>query len=106
MEQAKADLIDKIGEERGSRITDYNRNILLFPSLVINDIMAVTARTYYPTSPGFMEVQGYALARKGEGPEARLARNDSFLEFLGNGGFATPNENDAQELCKEGCMSN
>src|SRR5690625_7018122 len=64
MEQAKADLIDEFGEERGSRITDYNRNILIFPNLVINDIMAVTARTYYPTSPGFMEVQGYALDRK------------------------------------------
>jgi len=106
MEQAKADLIDKFGEERGSRITDYNRNILIFPNLVINDIMAVTARTYYPTSPGFMEVQGYALAPKGEGPEARLARNDSFLEFLGPGGFATPDDNEALELCQEGYMNN
>lgn len=102
MEKIKENLIKKYGKERGERITNYNRNILIFPNLVINDIMAVTARTYYPTSPGYMEVQGYSLAPIGEKEDARLARNSSFLEFLGPGGFATPDDNEALELAQEG----
>lgn len=106
MEDIKAELVKRFGQERAERIANYNRNILIFPNLVINDIMAITARTYYPISPGYMEVQGYSLAPKGESSTARLARNNSFLEFLGPGGFATPDDNEALELCQEGYLNN
>ncbi|RLL44827.1 aromatic ring-hydroxylating dioxygenase subunit alpha [Oceanobacillus piezotolerans] len=106
MEKIKARLKEKYGEERAERITNYNRNILIFPNLVINDIMAVTARTFYPTSPGYMEVTGYALAPVGEPEDHRLARNNNFLEFLGPGGFATPDDNEALELCQEAYTNN
>ena len=106
MEKVKENLVKRHGKERGDRIANYNRNILIFPNLVINDIMAVTARTYYPTSPGYMEVLGYSLAPKGEGEAARIARNNSFLEFLGPGGFATPDDNEALELAQEGYSNN
>ena len=38
--------------------------------------------------------------------EFRAIRNDSFLEFLGPGGFATPDDNEALELCQEGFLNN
>ncbi|MFC2949829.1 aromatic ring-hydroxylating oxygenase subunit alpha [Virgibacillus sediminis] len=106
MEKMKEKLTEKHGAERAERITSYNRNIIIFPNLVINDIMAITARTFYPTSPGYIEVQGYSLAPKGEDPEHRLARNNNFLEFLGPGGFATPDDNEALELCQEAYTNN
>src|SRR5690625_384850 len=106
MEEIKEGLVDRFGKERADRIANYNRNILIFPNLVINDIMAITARTFYPTSPGYMEVSGYSLAPKGEADAHRQARNTNFLEFLGPGGFATPDDNEALELCQEAYNNN
>lgn len=106
MERMKERLIEKFGEERASRIADWNRNIVIFPNLVINDIMAITARTFYPTSPGYLESYGYSLAPKDENMVHRLARNNNFLEFLGPGGFATPDDNEALELCQEAYNNN
>jgi p-cumate 2,3-dioxygenase alpha subunit len=106
MEKMKARLVERFGEDRADQIANYNRNIIIFPNLVINDIMAVTARTFYPTSPGYMEVTGYSLAPKEENEDHRLARNNSFLEFLGPGGFATPDDNEALELCQEAYTNN
>ena len=48
------------------RIAKKNRNIWIFPNLVINDIMAITIRTFYPIEPGYIEATGYALAPKVE----------------------------------------
>ena len=106
MEKKKARLAERFGKKRAERITDYNRNILIFPNLVINDIMAVTARTFYPITPDYMEVWGYSLAPIGEPEKHRLARNNNFLEFLGPGGFATPDDNEALELCQEAYTNN
>ncbi|UJL45591.1 Rieske 2Fe-2S domain-containing protein [Virgibacillus sp. NKC19-16] len=106
MEEMKVKLAERFGEERADRIANYNRNIVIFPNLVINDIMAVTARTFYPTSPGYIEVSGYSLAPKGENEAHRMARNNNFLEFLGPAGFATPDDNEALELCQEAYNNN
>ena len=63
-DEIKAKLVEKFGEERAERIATSNRNLLIFPNLVINDIMAITIRTFYPIEPGYMEVTGYALSTK------------------------------------------
>lgn len=106
MDKIKAKLEKKFGKERAERITSKNRNILIFPNLVINDIMAITIRTFYPITPDYMEVTGYALAPKFEDDEHRIIRNNNFLEFLGPGGFATPDDNEALELCQEAYTNN
>ncbi|MFK9090481.1 aromatic ring-hydroxylating dioxygenase subunit alpha [Bacillus salipaludis] len=106
IDEIKNKLIEKFGHERADRIANFNRNIIIFPNLVINDIMAITVRTFYPTQPDFMEVTGYALAPKNENEKFRQRRNDNFLEFLGPGGFATPDDNEALELCQEGFQNN
>jgi len=106
IDEITSKLENKFGKERAERITQKNRNLLIFPNLVINDIMAITIRTFYPIEPGYMEVSGYALAAKGENEEFRHRRNDNFLEFIGPGGFATPDDNEALELCQEGFLNN
>jgi p-cumate 2,3-dioxygenase alpha subunit len=106
IENIKNKLIEKFGPERAERISGYNRNLLIFPNLVINDIMAITVRTFHPIRPDYMEVTGFALAPKGESETFRHRRNDNFLEFLGPGGFATPDDNEALELCQEGFLNN
>ncbi len=97
-----AKLVARHGAERAERIAHYNRNLHIFPNLVINDIMALTIRTFHPTSPDFMSVNAWALAPKDEDPKDRSARLYNFLEFLGPGGFATPDDIEALEQCQEG----
>jgi p-cumate 2,3-dioxygenase subunit alpha len=95
-------LLKRFGKERAERIATYNRNLFVFPNLVVNDIMAVTVRTYYPTAPDFMTISAWALAPRGEGHWARKYRLFNFLEFLGPGGFATPDDVEALEQCQRG----
>lgn len=95
-------LVARFGSERADRIATYNRNLFIFPNLVINDIMAVTVRTYYPNAPDHMNISAWALAPKEETEWARKYRLFNFLEFLGPGGFATPDDVEALEQCQRG----
>lgn len=62
MEQIYARLAARLGDDKARRIATHNRNMIIFPNLVINDIMAITIRTFYPVTPGEMMVNGWALA--------------------------------------------
>lgn len=99
------ELVSKHGEERASRMADVNRNLLIYPNLVINDIMAITVRTFMPVSADRMEITAWELAPGEELPELRQRRLDSFLTFLGPGGFATPDDIEALESCQQGFHS-
>jgi len=100
-----ANLVEKHGKERADRICFKNRNLLIFPNLVINDIMAVTFRTFWPTAPDYMNVSAWALAPAEESDWARTYRLNNFLEFLGPGGFATPDDVEALESCQAGYLN-
>jgi p-cumate 2,3-dioxygenase alpha subunit len=102
MEAIYAKLVARLGEDKAKRIATRNRNLLIFPNLVINDIMAITIRTFYPTAPGQMIVNGWALAPNEESDWARKYRLYNFLEFLGPGGFATPDDVEALQSCQAG----
>ncbi len=105
IDAARAALVERHGEQRGTRIADSNRNMLIYPNLVINDIMAVTVRTFMPSSPGQMDVTAWQLAAKDEHPAVRQTRLDNFLTFLGPAGFATPDDVEALESCQQGFNS-
>jgi p-cumate 2,3-dioxygenase subunit alpha len=92
----------RFGAERARRICETSRNLGIFPNLVINDIMAITVRTFYPVSPDYMEVNAWALAPADESAEDSALRLDNFLTFLGPGGFATPDDVEMLESCQRG----
>lgn len=98
----KKELVDRLGPERAERIAYLGRNSGLFPNLVINDIMAITIRTFYPIAPDLMEVNSWALGVKGETAQQRKLRLDNYLEFLGPGGFSTPDDVEALESAQRG----
>lgn len=100
--QVVAELEARVGPERAQRIADCDRNLGIFPNLVINDIMAITVRTFYPIAPDLINVSSFALAPVGESKEDRKRRLDNFLEFLGPGGFATPDDVEALESAQRG----
>jgi len=95
-------LEERHGKEWAYRVAQTSRNLQIFPNLIINDIMAVTVRTYYPVAPDYMEVSAWALAPKDETPADRSLRLDNFLTFLGPGGFAAPDDVEMLESCQKG----
>lgn len=102
IEAIHARLVERHGQEKADRMAHKNRNMLIFPNLVINDIMAITIRTFFPQSPDYMLVNGWSLAPREESEWARKFRLSNFLEFLGPGGFATPDDVEALESCQNG----
>lgn len=102
IEKVKQELVERLGAERAERISYYSRNSGMFPNLVINDIMAITVRTFYPVAPDLMEVSSWTLGVKGESETQRKLRLDNYLEFLGPGGFATPDDVEALEIAQRG----
>ena len=101
-----AALEERVGPERADRIAHKNRNMVIFPNLVVNDIMAITVRTFFPTAPDYVEVNAWALAPVEESEWLRKYRLFNFTEFLGPGGFATPDDVEAIEKCQQGYAAN
>jgi p-cumate 2,3-dioxygenase alpha subunit len=95
-------LTARFGAERANKMTRTSRNLFIFPNLIINDIMAITVRTFFPVTHDYMEITAWALAPKDESPENRALRLDNFLTFLGPGGFATPDDVEMLENCQRG----
>lgn len=102
IEAIQQDLTARLGQERAERIAKQSRNMIIFPNLVINDVMAITVRTFWPTAPDYMEVNAWALAPAEESEWLRKFRLFNFTEFLGPGGFATPDDVEAIEKCQIG----
>jgi p-cumate 2,3-dioxygenase subunit alpha len=92
----------RFGRERAWRICETSRNLVIFPNLAINDIMAITIRTFYPVSTDYLEVDAWAIAPIDESAEDSKLRLDNFLTFLGPGGFATPDDVEMLESCQRG----
>jgi len=100
IERANARLIERHGEFYGEQIANLDFNMVIFPNLVINNIMAVVIRKFEPIRPDLMHVTAWSLAPGEESAEARKVRNESFLSFLGPAGLATPDDNEALESCQ------
>jgi p-cumate 2,3-dioxygenase alpha subunit len=102
IERIRAELLERLGEERAKRVADTNRNLVVFPNLVLNDGSSVTVRTFHPLAADHMRVSAWALGPVEETPAARAIRLDSFLTFYGPGGFATPDDIEALEMVQAG----
>lgn len=100
VEEAAARLIERFGPDYGHRVANLDFNMLVFPNLVINNIMAVIIRKIEPIDVDEMHVTAWSLGPSEEGPAARSARNQAFLSFLGPAGLATPDDNEALESCQ------
>jgi phenylpropionate dioxygenase-like ring-hydroxylating dioxygenase large terminal subunit len=104
IEAKRAALITRFGADRGQRMAGTFRNLLIFPNLIINDVAAITIRRVEPVTPDRVAVEAWAVAPAEEaaGSPALQRRLDSFLTFLGPGGFASPDDVEALESCQQG----
>lgn len=102
VEAVYARLVERFGSKRANLIAKHTRNLFIFPNLIINDVQAVTVRTFYPVRHDRMSVNSWALGPKNEPAELRKLRLDNYLTFLGPGGFATPDDVELLESCQRG----
>jgi len=68
---------------------------VIFPNLIILDLMGVVVRKITPTAAGHTKVTQWSLATTGEAADMRARRLDNFITFQGPGGFATPDDLEA-----------
>jgi phenylpropionate dioxygenase-like ring-hydroxylating dioxygenase large terminal subunit len=102
IEAIRKELVQRLGEHRAARVADTNRNLVVFPNLVINDGSSVTVRNFFPVSADKMRVTAWALGPVEETEAQRARRLHAFLTFYGPGGFATPDDVAALELVQQG----
>jgi p-cumate 2,3-dioxygenase alpha subunit len=95
-------ITQKHGPDRAKRICDHQKNLIIFPNLVINDHVSITVRMFQPLSVNTMRVTAWAVGPKDETPLLRKIRLDNFLTFLGPAGLATPDDNEMLELAQVG----
>lgn len=105
IEAYQAKLEARLGVERAHRVAKRSFNLLIFPNFAVLNIHAVALRSFQPVRPGYMEAMMWSLAPAGESRELRACRLNNFLEFLGPGGFATPDDIEALETCQLGYES-
>jgi len=103
--EVRARMVARHGEERARLICDLDFNMVVFPNLVINDIMGTVIRQVNPVAPDAIELTQWSLGPVDETPEDRELRLKSFLTFLGPGGLATPDDVEATEACQRGFAS-
>jgi p-cumate 2,3-dioxygenase subunit alpha len=102
MDAMRAELVKRLGPTRAGRVADTNRNLSIFPNLVINDGSSVTVRHFYPIGPDKMRVVAWALGPVEETEAQRARRLHAFLTFYGPGSFATPDDVAALEAAQAG----
>ena len=74
MARVRQRLVEKHGEERAYRMADTSRNLLIYPNLIINDIVAITIRYFEPLAPDSMEVTAWHLVPREESETVLAAR--------------------------------
>jgi len=99
--QMRAELEQRLGPARAERVANTNRNLAIFPNLVINDGSSVTVRSFTPVTADRMKVTAWALGTVEETKEQRARRLHAFLTFYGPGGFATPDDVAALESAQQ-----
>ena len=102
IEALKSALVNRFGDARAERIAERQRNLIVFPNLVINDNIGLSVRTVYPQGPDKLMAYVWALGTRNEDPLLRKIRLDNYLTFVGPGGFATPDDFEAFALCQRG----
>jgi p-cumate 2,3-dioxygenase alpha subunit len=98
----RAELTAAFGEQRARTMAEVDRNLLVFPNLVINDHSAVLIRTWEPQGVDKIVVTAWTIAPREEAEEIRALRLRNYLTFFGPAGFATPDDIEALESVQRG----
>lgn len=94
-------LVQRFGRERAEAIAHTNKSLFIFPNLVINDILGLNIRTFFPVSSAQVNVTVWGAGFSDESPQERAARINGLISFIGPGGFGTPDDVEILESCQQ-----
>ena len=105
IDEVRAELVERLGPDRASRIADHSRIFFVFPNLLMFDIEALSIRMLEPTSARTTDVTAWHLAPRDEPDDVRSLRLRTLVSFIGPGGLATPDDIEAYESIQRGIES-
>ncbi|MDF5988187.1 hypothetical protein P4131_30370 [Pseudomonas aeruginosa] len=82
--------MERFGQARAEDIAHTNKSLFIFPNLVINDILGLNIRSFFPTAADEVSVTVWGAGFADETREERAARINGLISFIGPGGFGTP----------------
>ena len=105
MQGIKDELVARHGRDKALRMCEKSRNLLIFPNLIVNDIMAVTIRVFQPTGPAGMDVTAWQPGPR-RGSRRPAAPPPRFLPDLPRAGRVRHADDvEAVESCQQGFRS-
>ncbi|MDF5806209.1 SRPBCC family protein [Pseudomonas aeruginosa] len=87
-------------QARAEDIAHTNKSLFIFPNLVINDILGLNIRSFFPTAADEVSVTVWGAGFADETREERAARINGLISFIGPGGFGTPDDVEILESCQ------
>ncbi len=92
--------MERFGQARAEDIAHTNKSLFIFPNLVINDILGLNIRSFFPTAADEVSVTVWGAGFADETREERAARINGLISFIGPGGFGTPDDVEILESCQ------
>ena len=100
--EVQARLEEIHGEEYADQLCNDEFNMLIFPNLAVNDHFSTNIRFLEPDGVGRMKANSWSLGPREEPDVLREIRKKNFINFLGPGGLATPDDAEALLHCQLG----
>ena len=98
----KADIEQRMSPQRARWILHHQRNVLIYPNLLLQDNASTQIRVIRPLDVASCEVNIYAIAPVGESRTARTLRLRQYEDFFNATGVATPDDLLVFEACQQG----
>lgn len=101
----RAEMAERLGEERANEVGDASRILFVFPNLLLFDLEALTIRQLEPMAAGQTDVRAWQYVPTVETDDAREIRLRTMASFVGPGGLATPDDIEAYEAVQRGIVA-
>jgi p-cumate 2,3-dioxygenase alpha subunit len=102
LEAVRQRLVERFGKERAEKMANLDRNLVIYPNLMILDIWGTAFRICWPLAADEMQVTVWTFGPRGEQASWRRYRHDNLVSFLGPGGLGTVDDIEAMESCQRG----
>ncbi len=85
-------LATRFGNDKADWMTQYLRNLLIYPNVFLMDQMSTQIRIFRPLAVDKTEVRTMCFAPVGEPADARVRRIRQYEDFFNASGMATPDD--------------
>jgi benzoate/toluate 1,2-dioxygenase alpha subunit len=96
----RAEMVERLGEERADRILGQTRNLCVYPNVYLMDQFSTQIRVVRPISVNQTEVTIYCFAPKNEGASERALRIRQYEDFFNVSGMGTPDDLEEFRACQ------